>query len=142
MAQKHIDELRNYFLNTSDEQLEKDWNEIKEFNNVGPSVEEYVEFVSKKAKEWTDNIDLAEILEGCPKWTPLYSTKHGKVLLKCVGRNQDYPIVLFCPEKGGFVRLTRYGTERFGYGPCILFPSKDQLDWNDFVIPKNVPYPF
>lgn len=51
MTQKIIDDLRNYFLNTSDEQLEKDWNEIKEFNNIGPSVDEYVEFIRKQYKK-------------------------------------------------------------------------------------------
>lgn len=48
MAQKFIDDLRNYFLNTSEEQLEKDWDEIKVFNNIGPSVEEYAEFIKQK----------------------------------------------------------------------------------------------
>lgn len=46
-----IDELRNYFLNTFDEQLEKDWNEIKKFNNISPSVEEYAEFFRKQYKK-------------------------------------------------------------------------------------------
>lgn len=43
-----IEQLKKYFEKTPKEQLEKDWDEIKVFNNIGPSVEEYVEFIKQK----------------------------------------------------------------------------------------------
>lgn len=40
-----LDSLQEYFDNTSKEQLGKDWEKLKEWENVGPSVEEYINYL-------------------------------------------------------------------------------------------------
>jgi hypothetical protein len=37
-----VNELMMYLNNTSQEQIEKDWEESKDFNDIGPTVEEYL----------------------------------------------------------------------------------------------------
>jgi hypothetical protein len=39
--------LKDYFHNTSQEQLDKDWGEIKPLNDVGIDVSEWAEFAKK-----------------------------------------------------------------------------------------------
>ena len=39
---KYLQQLKRYFESSSKGQLDKDYNEISEFNQVGPTVEEYV----------------------------------------------------------------------------------------------------
>ena len=41
-----LEQLKNYFKNTSPEQLKKDWDELSEWNKVGPTVDEYLEEVT------------------------------------------------------------------------------------------------
>lgn len=36
-----VNELEDYTSNASKEQLDKDWEELKEYNNIGPTVGEY-----------------------------------------------------------------------------------------------------
>lgn len=38
-----LDSLKEYFANNSREQIEKDWNETEEWDNVGPTVEEFMD---------------------------------------------------------------------------------------------------
>ena len=38
-----LEQLKNYFKNASPEQLKKDWDELNEWNKVGPTVDEYLE---------------------------------------------------------------------------------------------------
>lgn len=40
-----LNQLMNYFKNTSSEQLKKDWEDLDEWNKVGPTVDEYLEDV-------------------------------------------------------------------------------------------------
>lgn len=40
-----LEQLKNYFKNASPEQLKKDWDELSEWNKVGPTVDEYLEDV-------------------------------------------------------------------------------------------------
>jgi hypothetical protein len=42
-----IEQLKSYLDNTSEEQLLRDWAELDEFSNVGPDVDEYLEFIEK-----------------------------------------------------------------------------------------------
>lgn len=45
-------QLKAYFKNTPKEQLDKDWEEIKHWNEIGPDVEEWVmESYKKRYKE-------------------------------------------------------------------------------------------
>lgn len=45
---KLSDSLKEYFKNTPQEQLDKDWEEIKPLNNIGTDVLEYVEQIKKQ----------------------------------------------------------------------------------------------
>jgi hypothetical protein len=38
-------ELKDYFNSTSQEQLDKDWEELKHWNEIGPEVDEYIKSV-------------------------------------------------------------------------------------------------
>lgn len=38
-----LEQLKNYFENASSEQLKKDWDELSEWNKVGPTVDKYLE---------------------------------------------------------------------------------------------------
>ena len=83
-----------------------------------------------------ENIDLTKILKGCPKGTKLYSTIHGEVsLITNNSISQNYPIAVRLNDKT-VENFTSEGKllNRFD-GECILFPSKEQKDWNKFKAP-------
>jgi hypothetical protein len=45
-AYKKISEkLKEHFQNASKEELDKEWEELKEWNEIGPSVEEYIQTI-------------------------------------------------------------------------------------------------
>lgn len=44
---KLVDNLRKYFKETPQEQIEKDWEEVEHLNNVGPSVDKYLEYIQE-----------------------------------------------------------------------------------------------
>lgn len=86
-----------------------------------------------------ENLNLVEILKGCPVGTKLYSLIHGEVEFKGLFSG-EYPVRvaykavdnLDCSisdfsEKGLY--LTIYD------GECLLFPSKNQRDWSKFKAP-------
>lgn len=81
----------------------------------------------------SNNIDLVEKLKNCPRGTKLYSTIHGEVqLLEVKESDNDYPIIVVYNNiiqtfaKDGKFIIEHKDSE------CILFPSKDQRDWNDW----------
>ena len=43
-----LEELHNYFINTPREKVLEDWEKSKEFDKVGPTMEEFLENVSSK----------------------------------------------------------------------------------------------
>lgn len=45
---KLLEQIQDYFNYISQEQIEKDWEEIKEWNNIGPTVDEYVESIMNR----------------------------------------------------------------------------------------------
>lgn len=83
-----------------------------------------------------ENIDLTKILKDCPTGTKLYSTIFGEVeFIKCDNLHQ-----IVVAKEGKYYYFTSEGTfilERIKYnlGECVLFPSKDQRDWNKFIAP-------
>ena len=84
-----------------------------------------------------ENLNLVEILEGCPKGTKFYSSNYGEVAFVGVIDNDYYPIKLIYYTKIDKVSAIAYVTkegysERDSNGECILFPSKDQRDWSKF----------
>jgi|WetSurMetagenome_2_1015567.scaffolds.fasta_scaffold417842_1 hypothetical protein len=44
---KLVEELLDYISKASNAQLDKDWEELKDFNDVGPTVTEYFNFIQK-----------------------------------------------------------------------------------------------
>lgn len=84
--------------------------------------------------------NLISILKHCPEGTKLYSPIYGEVTFTAIsGRNKilgkatkwDREIVTVA-----FTRLGRLSGE-FSNSECVLFPSKDQRDWNKFRIPTK-----
>ncbi len=81
-------------------------------------------------------MNISEILKYCPKGTKLYSLVDGIVTLESVDTTKQYPIEVTTEgentsyfTKDGKVFVTRPN------GECVLFPSKDQRDWNKFRLP-------
>ena len=84
--------------------------------------------------------NLVSILKHCPEGTKLYSPIYGEVTFTAIsGRNKilgkatkwDAEIVTVA-----FTRLGRLSGE-FSNSECVLFPSKDQRDWDKFRIPTK-----
>ena len=76
-------------------------------------------------------MSLIEILKNCPKGTKLYSPIYGEVEFT------EVSIVtgsIGCKTSNGVTRFYPDGTYYKG-GECMLFPSKEQRNWNDFMIP-------
>ena len=47
-----LQELEEYFRNTPKEQLDKDWEELKEYNEVDPDIDEYIKSVKESIKKY------------------------------------------------------------------------------------------
>ena len=47
-----LQELEEYFRNTPKEQLDKDWEELKEYNEVDPDIDEYIKSVEESIKKY------------------------------------------------------------------------------------------
>lgn len=87
-------------------------------------------------------MNIAEILKKCPRGTKLYSPLYDEIELVSV-YDKKYPIV--CSHKVNNVEYYRTFTEE---GKCrdynaelMLYPSRDQRDWNKFGVTdqKNKP---
>ena len=82
-----------------------------------------------------ENIDLTKILKDCPKGWKLWSPIFGEIEFCSIAENVLYPIILFFKQgiiwfsKEGLLDIENEGAE------CVLFPSKDQRDWNKFTAP-------
>ena len=84
-----------------------------------------------------ENIDLTKILKDCPEGTKLYSPVFGDVEFVRVYQN-DYVdfIIEFKLSDNSLNSVTTDGRLYEGFnGECILFPSKDQRDWDKFTAP-------
>lgn len=84
-------------------------------------------------------MNIAEILKDCPSGTKLYSPLYGEIELVSV-YDEKYPIV--CSHKVNNVEYCRTFTEE---GKCrdynaelMLYPSRDQRDWNKFGVTDQV----
>lgn len=82
-----------------------------------------------------ENIDLTKILKNCPVGTKLYSPIWGELYFEKVCKGDRYPITT--TTKGSCIAtFTKEGLHYVDEdGECILFPSKDQRDWNKFEAP-------
>lgn len=85
-------------------------------------------------------MNIAEILKKCPKGTKLYSSIYGELELEEVKNEQNFSI--YCiTKKRELDAFTSEGRIYSDYpdAECVLFPSKDQRDWNKFIVPDQVP---
>lgn len=71
-------------------------------------------------------MDIAKILKDVPKGTKLYSPAFGDVILEEI--RQDYIRVRTNNIKREFYSDGRY----YANGECMLFPSRENRDWNTF----------
>ena len=80
-----------------------------------------------------ENIDLTEILKGCPRGTKFYSSAFGEVVFQGIIKKSTFPICLKLDKGDDFWYLTS-GGKLYDYdiGECILFPSRTQRDWAKF----------
>ena len=81
-------------------------------------------------------MNIAKILKYCPKGTKLYSPVYGDVTLHSIDSvDKKFPF-LINDIKGNEWLLTEEGhyTE-YPNSECVLFPSKDQRDWDEFRLP-------
>lgn len=84
-------------------------------------------------------MNIVEILKDCPKGTKLYSLVDGEVFLSEIINNGLYPIKVITDDGN-----TRFYTKDGKFfnnrpsGECILFPSKNQRDWNKFRVNNQV----
>ena len=85
-----------------------------------------------------ENLNLVEILKGCPKGTKLYSSVYGEVRFERINNYDAYPIEIkvlnkFTNPSVISAYLVKDGRCISTYdGECTLFPAKDQRDWLKF----------
>ena len=82
-----------------------------------------------------ENINLAKILKYCLKGTKLYSPALGEVAFAAINNNDSsYPIVV--KTEDGTFSFTKQGKlYDIKQSECLLFPSREQRDWNKFTGP-------
>ena len=80
---------------------------------------------------------VAEILKDCPKGTELYSPIFGKVYFESV-KDTGHAILIevstSCNSIQQFYPDGKYNTY-YSDSECLLFPSKENRDWDNFVPP-------
>ena len=84
-----------------------------------------------------ENLNLVEILKGCPKGAKLYSTVIGDVEFRGIEKNTIYPIIVKVNDEQ-VESFTTDGKMLAGHnGECTLFPSREQRDWSKFNLKKS-----
>lgn len=76
-------------------------------------------------------MNIAEILKNCPKGTRLYSPIFGEVMFGYVSPDGWIKCYATSTQLGMFYPDGTYSKN----GEVMLFPSKEQRDWNKFQIP-------
>ena len=92
-------------------------------------------------------INIVEKLKNCPQGTKLYSPLFGEVeLVRIDMENPKFPIIVKVVEDGIPYSNVTFTAEGKWYSveqsECLLFPSKDNRDWNKFNLPVNTLKPF
>ena len=82
-----------------------------------------------------EKINVAEILENCPKGIELDCTLYDNIVLDSVNMNyKEFPIKIKRAD-GGFFTLTKYGQiTNADFAKCIIFP-KGKTTWEGFQKP-------
>ena len=76
-------------------------------------------------------MNIAKLLKYCPKGTKLYSTVFGEVKFSEVYPNNTIVVII----KDDFKRVFNKDGSYSEYGECVLFPAKDQRNWDEFRLP-------
>ena len=130
------------YINDSSECIEINDNGVTrryyEDKNVLPSIEAAEAHLDLKHTIMNENIDLTKILKDCPEGTKFYTPVWGEVTFIKIKKDKDclYPIYVYT-NRSKCITLTKEGyffNNRTNL-ECILFPSKDQRDWNKFSAP-------
>lgn len=80
-------------------------------------------------------MNIAEILKNCPAGIKLYSPIYGEMEFRGITTITKN---IHCLTKDGKSRYFCSDGKFADEGECVLFPSKEQRDWNKFLIPfKN-----
>ena len=74
-------------------------------------------------------MNIANILKNCPESIKLYSPVCGEVIFIRVCSNNTITV----RESNGTLRYFLPDGKYTGNGECVLFPSKEQRDWNKFI---------
>lgn len=80
-------------------------------------------------------MNIAEILKHCPKGTKLYSPAYGEVNFIEVTSPLTIKIKLSKLFGDNIKYFFNNGSINIVDGECMLFPSKEQRDWNKFRLP-------
>lgn len=82
-------------------------------------------------------MNIVEILKYCPKGTKLYSLVEGEVTLETVKDTELYSIEVLRKDgvSSAYTRDGLFFAKNNLNGDCVLFPSKEQRDWNKFRLP-------
>ena len=83
-------------------------------------------------------IDIAEKLKNVPKGTKLYSPMFGECVFCSINSFKD---ILVEYKEGINCTFNLYGQFNSN-GECILFPSKENKDWNNFYFKVETFYNF
>ena len=82
-----------------------------------------------------ENLNLAKILQYCPRGTKLYSPALGEVTFAAINNyDRFYPIIVKT-EDGTFCFTKQGKLYDIKQSECTLFPSKDQRDWSKLTAP-------
>lgn len=90
-------------------------------------------------------MDLVEILKDVPERTKLWSVVHGEVELVSVKEDQKHSYPIVCEPLNSTCCLQALFSvdgrldKCYKDGECVLFPSKECRDWNQFQRPKFNP---
>lgn len=92
-------------------------------------------------------INIVEKLKNCPQGTKFYSPLFGEVeLVRIDMENPKFPIIVKVLNEESPFRNVTFTAEgkwySFKQSECLLFPSKDNRDWNKFSLPANTFKPF
>lgn len=78
-----------------------------------------------------ENLNLVEILKGCPEGTRFYSTVYGEVAFDSI-REEPYEVAFMTKRKTPITFTPSGKYLEFFDGECTIFPSRTQRDWSKF----------
>lgn len=80
-----------------------------------------------------EKINIANKLRYCKKGTKLYSPIFGKVEFDSINNNNKIYVITCNTSEIDFCKDGRYA-DIYPDGECLLFPSKDNRDWDSFQV--------